>query len=232
MLMMTGSIRLALVLTLVCMLAFQYGCARKAYFLKSQGSLSETGSFSFAKIYGLSELPVSLRDTNMQISGVDIATRLYNERTLRSYDISFAVPIPEKVKEASTLIGQRPFKIIFYMRAKESGVIFEPDGSMLYMKGNSKPLFPSKVLTVKEKRLILDCDDNIVSGSVLLFHKNKQTTDADKLQMTCLQLQFDVATPDPSERFHLKLGKIITSSGESIQPTIYFAPVNYVDIMH
>jgi len=230
--MMTGSMRLALVPALVCMLAFQYGCVSKVYSLKSQGSLSETSSLSPAKIYGLSELPVGLRDTNMQISGVEIATRLYNERTLRSYDISFVVPIPEKVKEASTIIGQRPFKIILYMRAKESGVIFDPDGSMLYMKGDSMPLFPSKVLTGKEKRLILDCDDNIVSGSVLLFHKNKQTTDAAKLQMTCLQLQFNVATPDPSERFYLKLGKIITSSGGSIQPIIYFSPVNYVDIMH
>lgn len=229
--MMPGNIRPVMALVLVCALVSQCSCASKAYFLKSQGSLSEISPFSSTKTYALSELPIGLNDSQMKLSGVEIATWLYNERTMRSYDISFGVPIPEKVNVEPT-VGKQPFKIILHMRSETSGTTFDPLESMLYMKELPEPLSPSMVLLGREKRSYFECEDDTVTGPIFLFYKKDRTTDAAELPMTCLQLQFDMFTPDPSEKFHLKLGPIKTPSGESLQPTIYFAPVTYVDIMH
>ena len=223
------------VVILMCALVTLHGCSGKVIYLKSQGSLNETSLYSPTKIYGLSELPLGLRDTQMRVTGVEIDANLNNSRTVRSYDTSFGVPIAEKTPDGTGTfeIGRRPFRVVLHIRTEEPGFIFSPATSMLYIRTSPEPLLPSKVLFGKRNDLktYFNCDTGgIITGSVVLF--SKQQEEAAKLPMSCIQLQFDLPTPDPSEKFHLKLGEIVTPSGELICPTIYFSPVNVVEIVH
>jgi len=177
----------------------------------------------------------------MTVSGVEMATQLFNERTLRSYDISFVVPIPEKIVD--TAIRTRPFLINLRMRADGDVATFDASASELYFEGQVAPIKVDKALLVQRAYWgYYDIPAGAVEpvrGKIAIFNKQtvmtasgKEITDMSIPHKTYLQLRFDVETPDPSEKFHLKLGTVITPSGESVRPTIYFTPINYVEIMH
>lgn len=234
---MTGSI--VRTLALLCTLLVQYGCAAKLYSLESRESLSE-GAFSPTKIYARSRLPGGWRSP-LKVSGVEMKTYLFNSKTVREDDISFIVPIPLKIPEGTGIghIGRRPFNIILSMRAEHDSATFNPTGTLLYMETLPAPISSTEVLL--GKKVPEDCAYgnpptsavDKVDKPVPIPSKVPGVTRAEEsTHAICLYFLFDVATPDPSETFHLKLGEIITPSGESIRPMIYFSPVNVVEITH
>jgi len=226
----------------LCCSVSQLGCSAVVYRMASQPSPTETGKFSSSEVYQLSDFPDSIT-----LSGIELDTYLFNARTLRGYDTSLVVPVPMKQVDSDMgNIGQVPFVINLRMRAKGKDATFEPLSTELYLEGSSKAMFPKKIFKDRDKlnactyeNMPADFRIAVTEGVVRLFNKftiltaaGEETKDWSVPHWTCIQFRFDVPTPDPSNKFRLKLGEIVKPNGEHIRPTIYFLPVTYRMSLH
>ena len=219
------------------------GCSATRHSMKSFPSLSEENEFTGGELSPLEELP----PTRMSISGVHIDIRIRNHMTLRVYDTSFMVPIERFNIESDQSgvgkdeIGKKPFKIDLYLTADGEGATFTPSRTRLYFDKDDEPIYPIGIYgSVKGvqcgKRPIrahiytTNIDNTpITSEPISIVNKNiiEESERAYLANQTCLRLAFDVVTPDPSEKFRLELGGIVTSSQQTMRPVIYFNPITY-----
>lgn len=231
---MTSS-RILLYVIWLSITTVQYGCAGIVHTMGSQASLTKTTDFSSEKIYPynvLKELPGGTNNPLITETGIEITVLPFNNRVLRSYDTSLIIPIPvstPREKEGIPLIQEHPFIIILRMRANGEGSIFKPSGTELFLEPHKKPVAPMNVVLPMNYR---DCLDKNPSSGIDVTKTtipilNKSDENSSTTQWTCIQLIFDIQTPDPSQKFRLKLGDILTPSGEHDQPTIYFSPVTF-----
>ena len=242
---MTSNMALATVL--LSALFCQYGCVGKIYVMKSQASLRETSGFSSTEIYSLHELTGGPRSPLVTKSGIELTILLRNEKVLHSYDTSLIIPVSISNPRDDVSIhhaSEIPFIIFVRLRADGADATFYPSDTELYLGDNPYAVYPAKILQpINNKYCIYkeppsgttDVTEKIIpilDKSKITMGNKKKLKDWSTPHWSCLQFRFDTRTPDPSEKFYLKLGKIVTSSGKRIRPTIYFSPVTYVDITH
>jgi len=223
----------------LCSFVFQLGCSAVAYRLASQPSLSKTRVFSGNKIYSLGDLLNSIA-----LGDFEFDTYLFNTKTLRGYDTSLVVPIPTKQENSEIgSIGRKPFIINLRIRTKTEDATILPFLSELYLRRDEVAIRPSEVYTGTRNG---DCGSSailaktVIHGSPVPILNKRNIIDAEGneiddwsiLHWTCLQLRFDVETPDPSKSFRLKLGDISAPEGDHIRPMIYFSPVTYKMFLH
>lgn len=224
------------------------GCGATYHNIGSFPSLSEEGEFAEKGIIPWQDLP----PTRISISGVDIDIRTRREKTLRIYDNTFIIPVKGFDVESGNSgagkddIGKKPFKIDFYLMADGEGATFSPSKTKLYLDKNTGPVYPAGIYgsakgvqcgkrPIRAHIYTTNIDNTpITSEPISIVNKNimKESERAYLANQTCLRLTFDVATPDPSKKFRLELGDIVTSSQQTIRPVIYFNPITYRVLTH
>ncbi len=241
--------KLRLQITVLCIVIILYGCAGLIYVSASYPSLGEESSLSNGKVYRLGDLDYfDINDGKyLIVSGIEMSTYLFNERTLKSYDTSLIVPIPESLRGSGIgRIGRKPFVINLRMRVKEEGETFDPFSTELHIDGNEKAILPGLIFRDRNKlnactysEIPKNMGVEVTEGLVHIFNKSRVLTKSGAENenwsvphWTCIQFRFNVSTPDPSTKFQLKLGEIVKSNGERIRPTIYFTPVTYKNYTH
>jgi len=216
-----------------CISILLSGCSAQ-YILASNPSLKENSELLPDKTYSLDDMTFT-----MSTDGVEISPVVGNEKVLHGHE-EIAVFIPyRRWGERKLSVGSKPFRISLYLRAEGAGALFSPAGTKLFLDGSSVSVYPEKIVRVKKtKECLFDNPSSgvVVSADSVIHLLNKLTVLADtgtEIQdwsiphWTCVQFYFDVATPDPSNKFKLQLGKITTPQQKQIQPTIYYSPITY-----
>jgi len=214
------------------------GCAgTTVYKMASAPSTSSQNQLSSSKFYKPADLRYSVT-----VSGIEMHLKLWNERSTRSYNTSFIVPIETGVY-GMVYVGKKPFIIDLALRADEAGAAYGPLSTELFLASKTKPVQPSKVIVSEKPGLLsrpyfrVPCvyykmppDSTILSAGTVVLPSKYDEGENDKGikdRWLCVQLHFDVPTPDPSEQFQLKLGSITTPEGKHIRPIINFSPVMF-----
>lgn len=221
------------------------GCSMTIHSTRSFPSLLEENEFAEKELDPLDDLPA----TRISVSGIDIDIRIHNDVTLRAYDTSFMIPIKTydaRTDQSGSDKGDIPFNIDLYLIADGEGATFTPSSTKLYFDKNPAPIYPVSIYGSEKgvrcgKRPIrthiytTNIDNHPITiepVSVVNKHTMKEGEETHLANQTCIRLAFDVATPEPSQKFHVHLGNIKTSSGKTIGPVIYFNPVYYKSWSH
>lgn len=209
----------------------------------SAPSLTTQSKYSPDKAYSGHDLHMVrglLNDPSVRTAfGVEIVTALDNAVLVQHYDQNLVIPIPTMRKpRVMSGIGHKPFVIEIFFIADGNGTSFKPASTALFIGDNQQPLYPIQIFDsggsvrcgVKQSGLstvIAKIDKPVNRESILLASKTNIDDEQVKFldSWTCVALHFEVATPYPSENFHLLLGEIITPDGKHVRQTIYFFPV-------
>lgn len=234
---------MAWVTPLCLVLGLLSGCSGIVYEMGSYSSLAKISKFQSDEVYKLEDISPN----TISVSGIDILVWLFNTRTIREYNTSFIIPYrtwtPTKTGEyGMSNIGQQPFTIDIYLIADGNHAAFHPFTTALYLKNDYKPIYPSKVFNSgastrcgeRIRGVVASMKTPVTRESVSLANKFDLAESERKFKAnwTCLELVFNIATPDPSERFRLEFGDIVTPDGTKIRPTIFFSPVTYKEYVH
>jgi len=218
------------------------GCSATVYWLTSTESLSKVNPYSSSRYYTWADTGETLVD-----SGIEFSPWLYNNRMLHYYQ--FFVPVdtfikpPSKPREKGmSSIGRSPFDIDISFRADGDGATFDVFATELYLEGHATPISPSSVLKMRYPYTCVGVAGlkglvkiNASDGIIPVVNKSRFMENDQKslgYQWTCVEISFDIPTPDPSEKFQLKLGEIVTPEDKRIRPMIYFYPVTIKEQGH
>jgi len=206
----------------------------------SAPSLTVHDEFELNKVYQRSSV------ARIVLSGIEIDAFLYNAVLAQHYDQNLIIPIPtmREPRESSSVraMGESPFIIVLGFRASNNHTTFYPFSSQLYTEGKNKPVVPEKI-TSRERKfavsrpVLYPClyeyskrfDNWSVSTGPLtipkqMIHKTPTNSNFEE-RWLCVKMYFDTPTPNPFEKFQLKLGEIVMPDGKRIRPIIYFSPV-------
>jgi len=184
--------------------------------------------------------PFTFGGNTLSTDGIHWHIWLTNIKVLKSYSTALVVPIKtfdtksDESGQAKGYIGVKPFEMEISFLTDE-GAVFSPWETSLYFDNNSDPVYPVSIYSgnslqcgeripgvpaTARNRVERDRDVQLISAVSL--NENKRDYVA---HWTCLRLLFDTATPDPLQRFRLRLGNIVLPSGKYLRPMIYFSPV-------
>lgn len=218
----------------VCCISYVLSGCSSQLFLASNPSLTENDGLLPDKVYFLDKMT-----STMSVDGIEISPVTGNEKVLHGHE-EIAGFIPYRTwGERKLSVGSKPFRVSLYLRAEGAGATLSTVGIQLFLDDSNKSVYPKKVIKVRKSRECLF--DKPPSGSIVpkndvisLFNKltvlnesGSEIKDWSIPHWSCVQFYFDIATPDPSRKFRLQLGEIMTPNKKSIMPTIYFSPIIY-----
>jgi len=210
---------------LLCLLS---GCGVHYVKQVSYASLSSSGANSEITMY-------EIYTSYLSIDKVQISALVGNYKVLKGYEEVGYVPIKHLEEGTIAEYQKKIFAIGLRLRADGDGATFAPLSTKLYLKKQSV-IYPGKVfytagkdancLGVDTSRFSLVKEDNVPIPNRPSVFKSKGNNEAQtENDWACIQLHFDVPTPDPSQKFRLELGEITNPEGKQLHPTIYFRPV-------
>lgn len=191
--------------------------------------------------------PFTFNSNTLSIEGVRLHIWLTNIKVLKNYSTALLVPIKtfdaelDQSSRGKGYVGNKPFEIEMYFMTDE-GATFSPWETGLQFGNSNETIYPANVYYGDS----VECGERITGVPATANHPIERSASVPLVSAalidesekdytahwTCLRLLFDVTTPDPSQKFRLRLGNIVTPSEKSIRPMIYFSPVVNQVITH
>jgi len=223
------------------MMVLASGCTGMLYTMISSPSIKKPSTVPDNKVRLYEDIRHSVT-----VFGIEIYPHVINDKAIRDYNTSLIVPF--EVKPQGMNYG-RPFVIDLALRTENEGISYAPLFTEVVLAGNTESVYPEKIIISEDAGMSkpplyirvpclynkMPATSTILSkGSVTLPSKYSGSNSRKivKDRWLCVQLQFDIPTPDPSVRFRLKLGEIVMPNGKHVRPTIYFSPEIYKEFQH
>jgi len=197
------------------------GCGQTIYLMQSNPSLLD------ADVSTVKTVAPPTAPKELFVDAVRWVMVLRNSKSLNAHDPAIR----------RGYIGKTPFEVEIFFIADGGGALFLPWETRLYLGKNGEPIYPIKVYSGgssrcgERKKGIPASAHSPVERDMSVPLMNKALVEASqrnyKAYWTCLRLAFDVATPDPSEKFRMRLGGLVTPSQLRIKPMIYFNPITH-----
>jgi len=226
---------------LAVMMALLLSCTGMVFTKVSSPSLTEPSNTDNNKVERFEDIVHSVT-----VSEIEIYPFVLTSKIIHDYNTSLIIPFDIGQRESMTY--GKPFGIDLALRAKDNGASFSPLSTELLFAGKTELIYPAEVITSENPGILgpphflrpctygrMPPGSKILSAGTVTIPSKYSVGSSGNIvndRWLCVQLQFDIPTPDPSERFQLQLGEIITPEGKHVHPTIYFSPKIYKEFQH